>query len=123
MENNLIRRSTASVGLRKYAERKAQVNGIEYANGILAAAVWIEGAVPAVDAVEERHGRWIHVKTHEMRDEHGGLVGEARCSECELYSTQISSYGRVGYLYCPRCGARMDGRREDGDASERVDTP
>ena len=71
-------------------------------------------AIPAVDAVEVRHARWVHVKTHEMNDEYGGLVGEAYCSECELYSSQLSSYGRVGYDYCPRCGARMDG--EDGAA-------
>lgn len=53
MDNNdLIRRGATAKDLRAYAERKAQVNGIEYANGILAAACRIEQSIPAVDAVE-----------------------------------------------------------------------
>lgn len=87
--------------------------------GVESPAVWKSDVddMPTIDAVEVRHGRWVHVATHEMHDKYGGLVGEAYCSECELYSTQLTNIGYVEYDYCPRCGARMDGRREDGDAT------
>lgn len=104
--SDLIRRSDAIDALCFYDEKSL--------TGETAQEV-IDG-LPAVDAVEVKHARWIPSAVHEMKDKQGGLVGEAYCSECKLYSTQLTSYGYVGYDYCPRCGARMDGRREDGDA-------
>lgn len=51
-------------------------------------------AMPAADVAPVRHGRWTRIDYH-----------DARCSECghkTYYPDRIS-------LYCPECGARMDG--------------
>lgn len=48
----------------------------------------------AADVAPVRHGRWTRIDYH-----------DARCSECghkTYYPDRIS-------LYCPECGARMDG--------------
>lgn len=50
--------------------------------------------LPAADVAPVRHGRWTRIDYH-----------DARCSECghkTYYPDRIS-------LYCPECGARMDG--------------
>ena len=52
-------------------------------------------SIPAADVVEVRHGRWI--------DSSNGWM----CSVCERDSTYDT-------LYCPHCGARMDGTEENG---------
>lgn len=70
-------------------------------------------AVPAADVVEVVHGRWVHNETYELAN--GDLVGEAYCTNCELYSSQISTPdGKVSYSVCPRCGAKMDGGADNG---------
>lgn len=51
-------------------------------------------SLPAADVAPVRHGRWTRIDYH-----------DARCSECghkTYYPDRIS-------LYCPECGARMDG--------------
>ena len=58
-------------------------------------------AIPAVDAVEERHGRWEGNYPRAM-------FRLKRCSACETLAPE-------GW-YCFFCGAKIDGRREDGDA-------
>ena len=50
-------------------------------------------SLSAMDAVEERRGRWI------MHDDFLGLTCE--CSECHIETCGDSPY-------CPNCGARMD---------------
>lgn len=57
-------------------------------------------SIPAVDAVEVRHGEWIW----------DGYVYDApwQCSECQKLNDIASNY-------CPHCGARMDGEDGDGD--------
>lgn len=55
--------------------------------------------LPAADVVLVRHGRWTRIDYH-----------DARCSECghkTYYPDRI-------FLYCPECGARMDGGESDG---------
>lgn len=56
-------------------------------------------SIPAVDAVEAVNGEWIW----------DGYVYDApwQCSECRKLNDIASNY-------CPHCGARMDGRREEG---------
>ena len=57
--------------------------------------------VPTVDAVEVVHGRWIFGTTLN----HSWM----KCSEC------LHSYGQTGiFVYCPNCGAKMDGGNDDG---------
>ena len=59
---------------------------------------------PTVDAVEVVHGRWETVT--EEDDEFWDYWEFEKCSEC-----QKLSYSR--YNYCPHCGAKMDGDKND----------
>ena len=53
--------------------------------------------IPAADVVEVRHGRWYLDN------------GCAFCSECKnSFDPKIKSQA----LFCPRCGAKMDGGQE-----------
>lgn len=62
-------------------------------------------AIPAVDAAEVRHGEWIWNKDLKRV-----------CSECgNSASFSLTANGWIEGLYCQTCGARMDGRREDGN--------
>lgn len=105
--DELIRRSATAKDLREYAERKAQVNGIEYANGILAAACRIEQAIPAVDAVEVcrcQDCRWYDTDDGDLK-----CVKDAEWDEDAAMYTGLISY-HLEDFYC------ADGqRREDGD--------
>lgn len=95
MDNNdLIRRGATAKDLRAYAERKAQVNGIEYANGILAAACRIEQSIPAVDAVEV-----------------------VRCRECRFNTTEKKCLNSDSIIRIPSDNdfCSYGQRREDGD--------
>lgn len=105
MENDLIRRSAvidAIRGEREYLIARKQLN----AEHILAHHFdAIMDDIPAVDAVEVRHGRWID----ETFKPWGLVYHPYKCDQCGDHSEAPSDY-------CPHCGARMDGRREDGDA-------
>lgn len=60
---------------------------------------------PTADVQEVRHGRWIN----ESRQMYGPI--SAQCSVCELFSgTWLRN---APYKYCPHCGAKMDGEREE----------
>lgn len=66
----------------------------------------ILSALPTVDAVPVRHGRWETVEDWDG-DEH------YRCSECGAEFVLIDGTPNDNdYLYCPHCGARMDGDHE-----------
>lgn len=54
---------------------------------------------PAVDAEPVRHGRW----SHEINNLYG-------CSEC--FNSETMSRKRLK-PYCPNCGAKMDGGKQD----------
>lgn len=65
--------------------------------GLFAATKEIDG-LPAVDAVEVKHGKWSHVA--------GGRTICNQCGEYPLYNF----FGRQAFSnYCPRCGAKMEG--------------
>lgn len=70
----------------------------------LACLVLIADA-PTVDAVEVKHGRWEHT--------HGGGRFKVTCTACDVAvmkgSTELFGIPTVGWAYCPRCGAKMDG--------------
>lgn len=61
---------------------------------------------PTVDAVPVRHGKWT------MRETAWG-TDEAKCSECgfEMLVNEPGNGLRMvnELLYCPHCGAKMDG--------------
>ena len=54
--------------------------------------------LPSADVVPVRHGKWTHKPD---------VYGVVYCSECnyELHANSTS--------FCPNCGARMDGGKED----------
>ena len=56
-------------------------------------------SIPAVDAVEVRHGRW-------MQNDNGTWS----CSECSSWIPDEQHYYA---RFCLHCGARMDGRSEE----------
>ena len=56
-------------------------------------------AMPTVEAVPVRHGKWELAKD--------GWY----CSACELYPPFDCDPEEKGIPYCPNCGARMDERR------------
>lgn len=67
-----------------------------------------EMELPTVDAELVRHGKWL------KQDD--GRVGSYwirfTCSECgEITAETIM--GEPRYVYCPMCGARMDGDETD----------
>ena len=96
MKNDLIRRSDAIL----YSFYATFNNGLEPYDLEVVTVGYIN-SIPAVDAVEVRHGEW-----HEYDDDYGKLC----CSVCEG-----DAPGDIRWDYCPHCGAIMDGRREDGD--------
>ena len=116
---DLIRRSDAENIFRNARKHLKPENysGQEFfiRDNILLNAEQIVHSIPAVDAVEVRHGRWLVTDAYPHN---------VYCSEC--YKTYVQDHwqiwqdkpgdGGIERNYCPHCGARMDGRREDGDA-------
>ena len=59
-------------------------------------------AMPTIDAVPVRHGKWKRTPSN------WGALFE--CSECGETATEtVMGYPR--YIYCPMCGAKMDGEK------------
>ena len=58
---------------------------------------------------EQKHGHWIPIKLPTGVGEFGYkeyMVQEVTCSECKFTEDVSAS----AYLYCPNCGAKMDGK-------------
>lgn len=62
---------------------------------------------PTVDAVPMVHGRWIGT--------HDGWYYSYSCSECgaEALTKEETMHDQVCSAYCPYCGTRMDGGKND----------
>lgn len=69
------------------------------------AAIKILKEAPAADVQEVKHGEWI--KMYNNPDD-----GNYYCSEChngiDVATGKVTPIDR-GLLYCPNCGAKMDG--------------
>ena len=69
---------------------------------------------PTVDPI--KHGHWEHGKEL-SRDYIGDVCVSVRydkcwCSECRY---QVEGFGLPLWMYCPHCGAKMDGKgKENG---------
>ena len=63
--------------------------------------------IPTADVVPIHHGHWI--------EEYDCGYIAPHCSECgeTALTKEETSYDYVYSSYCPRCGARMDGDRDD----------
>ena len=87
----------------RYIDRKSLISNLkEFANEQLTPL--IENLIqkqPTADVVEVRHGKWQPC----FEDWRKQIEGD-ECSVCgfQHYGTNIRNY-----LYCPNCGARMDG--------------
>lgn len=57
---------------------------------------------PTADVVEVKHGHWIWLE--------GNLY---ECSECPNRTEVDEAMNEPLYIYCPFCGARMDGGGKD----------
>ena len=72
---------------------------------------------PIIDAAPVVHGRWVVDE-----DPHDGDVRCSRCSVCidALHERHWPTLKVLGYTlssfypYCPHCGAKMDGDKDDG---------
>ena len=80
--------------------------------------------IPAVDAVEVRHSYWEDVEVEdvgELTPLYIQSIASMRCASCNRYHNEVyyCDKPKKTALYCPYCGDRMDGRREDGDNGTR----
>lgn len=98
--SDYIDRAALGIGLcnRDVFENKSYADGWN-------AAVKILKEAPTVDIQEVKHGEW-KLCYEDWREQ---IAGD-ECSACgfQHYGTCISCYH-----YCPNCGAKMDGGKED----------
>ncbi len=88
----------------EYIEREAAIRtaveavdaGLATTSGDLAE---IRDDIPAADVAPVQHGRWLKNERFKQKCR--------KCSECGF-----PSY--FEFNHCPNCGAKMDGRKEDG---------
>lgn len=72
----------------------------------------LEG-IPSADVRPERHGYWIRPNAAQTRSY------KWKCSECGEISCCVYNGGKYNkncvckFLYCPNCGAKMDGKDDD----------
>ena len=82
----------------------ACVNADCYSDNARDHFVILEKGEPIADVVEVKHGKWIVPS--------GGIkIFEDRyviCSECNVMIPVVIELDR--YWYCPKCGAKMDGK-------------
>lgn len=70
--------------------------------------------IHSVDVVKVRHGRWVDENKNPIPwDEYNSKCPShsAYCSECGEWLTASDEYPVTG-LYCPNCGALMDGKED-----------
>ena len=81
----------------RYRNRKNRIAEALYKD-VCQAEKWIETMFP-LDVAPVRHGHWTSDK-----------FGNLWCSVCK----HCGSNDGIATLYCPNCGARMDGGVDDG---------
>jgi len=72
--------------------------------------VAIDMAIGALQAEPVKHGEW---EVYEMHTTQYGKVG-FQCSACGVpYKLEHRLGADVGWHYCPNCGAKMDGGKDE----------
>ena len=121
MNDDLISRTAAVNLLREKSQHYTVSMFLTSSECNVAKVVSTECAIeifnpPAVEAEPVRHGRWIDLGLEGdfswQLDGRGSCWRVYECSEC---------YGRLCGTpktnYCPKCGAKMDGGKSDGETS------
>ena len=72
-------------------------------------AVYYANRMKKEDLRENTHGKWEYT----FKDEDGLEIVEGTCSACHDYKETFARWiyddgGRVGFKYCPECGAEME---------------
>lgn len=82
----------------EYIKREAAKEMFEGIPQLGATINMVIDCIPAADVVEVRHGEWRFVGQNRWNDTY-------ECSLCRKTTTDYS-------IYCPNCGAKMDGKGE-----------
>lgn len=101
MENDLICRGDVMEALYRVCEADKE----EYFSVKQMKAI---DSIPAVDAVEVRHGHWVTEEEAIEKDDYSLRDTCSVCGHCDWDCTESESFN-----FCPNCGAKMDG--EEGD--------
>ena len=90
----------------EYIERKAIRDTLYDADAITMSGVKILNQFPVADVAPVRHGRW-----EAMHYEGGILDGTNfdKCSVCGYERVFEDENLKTEFVYCPSCGAKMDG--------------
>ena len=67
---------------------------------------------PTIEAEPIKHGRWEHYKTEITDDDIMGGEHEFKRFRCSICGYDVG--GNSEFHYCPKCGAKMDGKENDG---------
>ena len=93
----------------EYIDRQELLNKIWMGNTdsivLRSYAAKMVNAMPTVDVIEVKHGRWKPVH-------HNGKLTGGKCSVCGKFK-RTNNMGTLynGYKVCHKCGAKMDGSR------------
>ena len=96
--------------------RQAAIDALHgYFDGMLETDTWspcdvyeLIEILPSADVQPVRHGQWDTVVEDWDSDEH------CQCSECGAEFVLFDGTPRDNdFLYCPHCGARMDGEQDE----------
>lgn len=110
MERDLIRRSDVIAALvKKVHQRFTIADWFQFYLDAMGDAEDIIKELPAVDAVEVKHGHWVTEEEAIEKDDYSLRDTCSVCGHCDWDCTESQNFN-----YCPNCGARMDG--EDGEA-------
>lgn len=73
---------------------------VEYAHNLI-------DAQPTIDAVPVVHAHWVPQRPNNRTGKAYIFV----CSNCKKFAIKLmsSSIDEMGYVFCPYCGAKMDG--------------
>lgn len=64
---------------------------------------------PIVEVLPEQHGEWEIYDSYKQTIDGRTFDGWCECSKCKtMYPYNFSTYN-----FCPNCGAKMDGEREE----------
>lgn len=106
--------------MKKYIECEAAIKEIYRFDGYLDDdMIWrlhyALRKIPAADVAPVRHGRWIE-KRWSTEDDWGVINWHSlTCSACdhEERTNGLSPNSIYKYDYCPHCGAKMDGTKNE----------